>query len=239
MGQGDIEAAVQIPLLAGLDPEALDRVLAGAIIERHAPGTLLFSEGDPATHVHVLVSGIVEVSRMQGRRECGVLIFTRGDMFVAAAALFEEPYLLSGRVLTSARVLLLSGKALRDEALADPRLAMRICKVQSGQWRMAVRHLLDLKCRTAPERLAAFLLRLVDQGPLPDSGELPIPKRYLASRVGMTAETLSRTFQLLAENGLHVRGHRIIVKDRARIEEFCGPDPYPDRAETPMGVFAL
>lgn len=239
MRQSDRDAAAQLPLFAGLEPAVVDRLIADATTDRLAPGTLLFSEGEPARDVHVLLSGMVEISKTDGRRDCGVLMFTGGDMFMPAAALFDEPYLVSGRVLTPARVLLLNGTALRDEALRNPLLAMRICQVVSGQWRMAVRHVLDLKCRSAPERLAAFLLRLVDESPFSDNAELPIPKRYLASRVGMTAETLSRTLQLLADNGLHVRGSRILVKDRAKIEKFCGPDPYPDRSEAPLGVFAL
>ena len=49
-------------------------------------------------------------------------------------------------------------------------------------------------------------------------------KRNLAARIGMTPETLSRTLQTLADNGLVVRGRQIIVRDRARIESFCGAD---------------
>jgi len=239
MRQSDRDAAAQLPVFAGLDADIVDRLVAGARAERVPAGTLLFSESDVATELYVLVSGIVEISKLEGRRDCGVLMFTRGDIFMPAAALFEEPYLISGRTLTPARVLLLEGKALREEAMRNPQLAMRMCQIVSGQWRMAVRHVLDLKCRSAPERLAAFLLRLVDESPFSDNAELPIPKRHLAARVGMTAETLSRTLQLLAEKGLHVRGNRILVKDRARIEKFCGPDPYPDRSEAPLGVFAL
>jgi CRP/FNR family transcriptional activator FtrB len=239
MRQSDADAAVQLPLFAGLGPEAIERLVAGARSERLAAGTLLFSESERAKDVHVLLSGMVEISKHDGRRDCGVLMFTRGDIFMPAAALFEELYLVSGRALTPVRILLLRGDALRDEAMRNPQLAMRICQILSGQWRMAVRHVLDLKCRSAPERLAAFLLRLVDESPFSDNAELPIPKRHLASRVGMTAETLSRTLQLLADNGLHVRGNRILVKDRARIEAFCGPDPYPDRSEAPLGVYAL
>ena len=239
MRQTDRDAAALFPLFVGLDAETVDRLLAGATTERVPPGTVLFTESDPATQVHVLIGGIVEISKVDGRRDCGVLMFTRGDIFMPAAVLFEEPYLISGRALTPVRMMLLEGKALREEAMRNPQVAMRICQIVSGQWRMAVRHVLDLKCRSAPERLAAFLLRLVDESPFSDNAELPIPKRHLASRVGMTAETLSRTLQLLAENGLHVRGSRILVKDRARIEKFCGPDPYPQRSEAPLGVFAL
>jgi CRP-like cAMP-binding protein len=135
-------------------------------------------------------------------------------------------------------LLVLDGTRLREEALKSAELAMRIAQLIGGQWRMAVRHIVDLKCRSAPQRLASFLLRLADQG---TSGVTPLPisKQRLAARVGMTAETLSRSLQLLAENGLHLRGARIIVNDRSRIDQICGPDPYSQRDEVALGVHAL
>jgi CRP/FNR family transcriptional activator FtrB len=239
MRERDREAAAALPLFSGLDQATVARLFAVAKAGRVAAGTMLFREGEPAEHVHLLLSGIVEISRMEGKRECGVMMFTSGDAFMPGAALFEERYLISGRALSAVRLIRLAGAQLREEAERDPALAMRICQLVSGHWRMAVQHILDLKCRSAPQRLAAFLLRLVDEGPFPDTAELPIAKRHLAARVGMTAETLSRTFQLLAENGLHVRGSRILVNDRERIETFCGPAPYPYPAETSIGVNAL
>ena len=239
MRHGDDEAIAKLPLFAGLEPALRERLLRASTVQRVPAGTVLFREGERAEVIHLIISGVVEITKMEGRRECGVLMFTGGDIFMPAAAIWEEPYLTSGRTLNSARLILLPGTAVREEAERSPELAMRICQLVSGQWRMAVRHILDLKCRSAPERLGAFLMRLVDESPFSETAELPFPKRSLAARVGMTAETLSRTLQLLADNGLHLRGTRIVVKDRAKIERFCGPDPYPDRAETALGVHAL
>jgi CRP-like cAMP-binding protein len=104
---------------------------------------------------------------------------------------------------------------------------------------MAVRNILDLNCRTAAQRVASFLLRLVDLQPDTGAPILPIAKRHLAARLGMTAETLSRMLQVVADNGLHLRGRTIIVHDRARVEKFCGPDPYPSADERALNVFAL
>jgi DNA-binding transcriptional regulator YhcF (GntR family) len=66
-----------------------------------------------------------------------------------------------------------------------------------------------------------------------------MPKRNLAARIGMTPETLSRTLQILADNGLQVRGRQIIVRDRSRIEDFCGPDPCPVSESERLKINAL
>jgi CRP/FNR family transcriptional activator FtrB len=156
-----------------------------------------------------------------------------------AAALFQEHYLISARALTAARILMIDGKAFRDEARRSPELALGIARIIAGQWRLALKIILDLKCRTPSQRLASFLLRLYDAQTPGTVPEVPFSKRQLASRVGMQPETLSRTLQTLSANGLYLRGREIVLKDREATEAFCGPDPYPSGDEGDLGVYAL
>jgi len=228
-----------LPLFAGLPSSTLVPIFQESRIERHRPGALLCREGECSGSLTILISGIVELSKVEGSRSCGILILSAGDLIMPTAALFDEPFLTSARALSPVRVATVPAPLLLHEAEQSPELALRLARVAGGQWRMAIRHLLDLKCRNAAERLAAFLLRLVDGGPLPDSAVLPIPKRDLAARVGVTPETLSRLLQTLAGHGLFVRGSRILVRDREQIEAFCGPDPYPEKADESLEVFAL
>ena len=156
-----------------------------------------------------------------------------------AAALFEEHYLIAARTLTPARILVIDADTLRAEASRSPELALSLARILAGQWRLALKIILDLKCRTPSQRLASFLLRLYDATPEGMIAEVPFSKRQLASRVGMQPETLSRTLQTLAVNGLFLRGREIVLKDREAIESFCGPDPYPSADEGSLGVHAL
>jgi CRP/FNR family transcriptional activator FtrB len=162
-----------------------------------------------------------------------------GDISMPAAALFQEHYLISARALTAARILMIDGKAFRDEARRSPELALGIARIIAGQWRLALKIILDLKCRTPSQRLASFLLRLYDAQTPGTVAEVPFSKRQLASRVGMQPETLSRTLQTLSANGLYLRGREIVLKDREATEAFCGPDPYPSGDEGDLGVYAL
>jgi len=161
-----------------------------------------------------------------------------GDVFMPAAALYAEPYLISAHALTASRILMIDSEIVRREAKSSTELALGLARVMAGQWRVALKIILDLKCRSPSQRLAAFLLRLHDSGEAAPA-EIPFSKRQLASRIGMQPETLSRTLQTLAANGLYLRGREIIVTNRAAAEEFCGPDPYPPASEYELGVHAL
>lgn len=161
-----------------------------------------------------------------------------GDVFMPAAVLFDEPYCCAARTLGSARLLLIDSSRLRAHAAASPRFSLQLSRAIAGQFRVSLRHIIDLKARSAGQRLASFLLKLADSSSAP-APELPLSKRSLAARCGMTPETLSRTLQTLAENGLLVRGRQVIIRDRDRIEQFCGPEPYRPSAEDELQVHAL
>ena len=235
----EVDNARKLPLLAGLEDEQIDRILTRSVLERYPPGKLLFEEGELPDYLHACLSGTVELFTSKASGNCGLMLMSPGDVFMPAAVLFQEPYLVSARVLTPSRTLLLDAQAIREETDRSPALLKRFTSILAGQWRMAVRHIVDLKCRNAGQRLAAFLLRIVDESATPGLADLPVSKRHLASRVGMSAETLSRSLQTLADNGLIVRGNKVIVRDRASIETFCGPSPYPRSDEVELGVHAL
>lgn len=234
----DKELVASLPVLAGLGRQELARLLRFSMVERDPPGTLLFHEGDQPDKLHIILSGTVEIYSDGGGREWGVMLMNPGDIFMPAAVLFNERYTISARTLGSCRMLLLDAARVRGEAARSAPFAMQLSKAMAGQFRVAVRQVLDLKSRNAAQRLANFLLKIVDTSAsaIPD---LPMRKRNLAARIGMTPETLSRTLQILADNGLVVRGRQIIVRDRARIKEFCGPDPYGPPADDGLEIHAL
>ncbi len=227
-----------LPIFSGLGRHELGRLLQFSTVQRYPPATLLFHEGDRAEKLHVILSGTVEIFSDGSGREWGVMLMNAGDIFMPAAVLFDERYTVSARTLGFCRMVVIDAERVRAEAAQSAPFAMQLSRAMAGQFRVAVRQVLDLKSRNAAQRLANFLLKIVDSSGCA-SPELPMRKRNLAARIGMTPETLSRTLQVLADNGLVVRGRQTIVRDRARIKEFCGPDPYSPPAEDRLEIYAL
>lgn len=228
-----------LPLFAGLDQRQVERLLATATVEQHPAETLLFSAGDAAESLHLLLRGMVELYSGEPPRECGLMLMSAGDAFMPAATLFGEPYLNSARTLTNSRLLRLPAEAMRDEFARSHQMAINVSRLLAGHFRMAARHIIELRSCSAPERLGRFLLRMVDETDTGDTAKLPAAKGRLAARVGMTRETFSRALQTLADNGLVVRGQHIIVRDRARIEGFCGRSSAVPAGELGLDVRAI
>lgn len=232
-------SALEVSLLKSVPDAVRERLLDASRIDRFAPREEIFTKGAVPDHLHVVLSGMVDLSCAYKGGECTALMMAAGDVFMPAAALYAEPYLISANALMASRILMIESDVIRREAQGCTELALALARVMAGQWRMALRIILDLKCRAPSQRLAAFLLRLYDAGEPGIPPEVPFSKRQLASRIGMQPETLSRTLQTLAANGLYLRGRQIIVTNRQAAEDFCGPDPYPPASEYELGVHAL
>jgi CRP/FNR family transcriptional activator FtrB len=230
---------VQLPIFSGIDQQLTDELLERSSARQYRAGALIIRQGERTPLLHIVLRGIVDLTHLSGKSECGVLILSSRDLLLPPTSLFREPALVSVRALTNTKVLLLDGDAVDAAFRRSTVFATNLMKPMSGQWRMAVRAILDLNCRSAAQRLGAFLLRIADLQSDTTAPVLPIAKRHLAVRLGMTAETLSRMLQIVADHGLYLRGRTIVIRDRRKIEEFCGPDPYPDRDERPLHVFAL
>jgi CRP/FNR family transcriptional activator FtrB len=216
-----------------------ERLLESSRTERLAARAEVFTKGEIPKYLHIVLSGIIDLSCSYKSGECTALMMAAGDIFMPAAALYAEPYLISAHALTVSRILMIDAEVVRHEARNCSELALGLARVMAGQWRVALKIILDLKCRSPSQRLAAFLLRLHDSAQSGPPAEIPFSKRQLASRIGMQPETLSRTLQTLAANGLYLRGRQIIITNRGAAEDFCGPDPYPPASEYELGVHAL
>ena len=228
-----------LPLFDGLDENLVRHLVHNSSFQQFRAGATVVRQGELFDGLYIVIRGILDLTRVDGERECGVLLLSAKDLLMPSVTLFNEPALVTARALTTSKIMVIERTAI-DRALGQSAaLAANFMKAMSGQWRMAVRNILDLNCRSAAQRLGAFLLRIADLQGDAESAVLPIPKRHLAVRLGMTAETLSRMLQVVARHGLYLRGRTIIVRDRQAIEEFCGPDPYPQNDERSLDVFAL
>jgi CRP/FNR family transcriptional activator FtrB len=228
-----------VPIFASVPDPTREKLLRAARVERFAANEFLFRAGETAKDIHIILRGMIDIAATYRGKHCTAMLMTSGDVLMLGSPLYNEPNLVSAETLTPCRIMQIDAELIRSEAKRCPELALAIARLLAGHWRIALRIILDLKCRTPSQRLAAFLLRLHDASPPGVMPQIPIAKRQLAARVGMQPETLSRTLQVLGQNGLRVRGRQIIIVDREKAEAFCGPNPYPGRREDELGVHAL
>jgi CRP-like cAMP-binding protein len=164
----------------------------------------IFADGDPKSHIYQVVTGAVCLYKVlpDGRRQ--VIDFAYGGDFVSLSLGSVETYNAQATVAT--RVRCLSVSALLGLASRESAIAMRICEAMSAELTAVRDHLVCVVQRSATERVVTFLLALSRRNTAHNRDcltiELPMTRADIGDFLGLTIETVSRTFTKLKCRGL-------------------------------------
>jgi CRP/FNR family nitrogen fixation transcriptional regulator len=159
----------------------------------------IFAEGETASYVYKLVSGVVRVSQLlpDGRRQISAFHLP-GDMFGFEV---DDIHHASAEAIVPVKVVAFKWHSLLSATASSGFLHELLNRTMIGL-RQTQDHLLLLGRKNALERLAAFLLEMVrrsgDDGVL----DLAMPRHDIADYLGLTLETVSRMFAELKETGI-------------------------------------
>jgi len=209
------EVGRDIALCAGLSHEEVRKL---ATVRAHAqlPANFtLFREGDTAAHLYSVSSGAVKLYKMMpdGRRQITNFLFA-GDLFGLAA---EGGYVHTAETVSPSRVCRLAHRKLDSILHELPKLERRLFAMTHKDLVAAQEQMLLLGRKTAREKVATFLLGLARgqerQGQAPSPVALPMSRADIADYLGLTIETVSRTFTQLKKEGvigLPDTGHAVL-----------------------------
>ena len=188
----------------------------------------IYREGDAATHVYRVEIGHVCIYRMlpDGRRQ--VVDFAYPGDFIGLGAMGEHAACAQATSRTSVRCLPVA--SLRDLIRNDARVGLKLYEAVSVELLAARELLFTVSQRTATERLAGFLLALSRRnrrrGEAAEDIVLPMTRADIADFLGLTIETVSRTFTKFRNDGLIDLEQCILVtiSDPAGLAAAAGED---------------
>lgn len=204
----------QCRMFASLTPADLAAVAAGCSLRSLEKGDLLFREGEKSEGFYVMQSGSVSIFRLTSDgREQIICVFRPPESFAEVTLATVETYPANAIALESSQVIVVNKSRFRDLIRRQPELSLHMLGSMSLHLKHLVQSLQDIKSRQIEYRLADWLLRQAPTGASegPAACELPVTKKVLAGQLGVTSETLSRTFARFRKEGL-------IVVDGARVQ---------------------
>ncbi len=210
--------------LAGFASASLDERMAQAGIRRLGAKEHIFCEGDARAHVFRIEEGVVAVYKtlLDGRRQ--IIDFAYPGDLIGLGVLDE--HMLSAQATCAAKVRCLSASALERMAESDAHLALKLYKSVCQELAATRSLLVTVGQRSAVERIAAFLIGLHRR--MGSSGSttvtLAMRRSDIADLLGLTIETVSRTFTKLREMGVievEQGGTRVDLCDIQRLSELA------------------
>ena len=182
----------------------LDQSLARASLQRVESKEFLFADGDAVTHLYRVETGAIALFKVlaDGRRQVMGFAFP-GDLVGLG---IEGEHTMNAQATRPTRVRCLPVTKLRQSAAENPALGFKLYEVLARELAATRDLMLTTGQRSAIERVASFLLALSRRnernGTDPTRLELPMTRTDIGDFLGLTIETVSRTFTKLRAMGL-------------------------------------
>lgn len=176
---------------------------AAGVVRTLRPHEILFLEGDVAAHLFVVKRGVVKLYKQlsDGRQQVTGFVFG-GDLVGLS---IRECHMVTAEAVTEASLCAVPRARMRELVTAFPELEEQLLELVSHELSAAQDQLLLLGRRTAIERLACFLLllshRAAERGQPANPVYLPMNRSDIADYLGLTIETVSRSFARLGREG--------------------------------------
>jgi CRP/FNR family transcriptional regulator, nitrogen fixation regulation protein len=176
----------------------------------------VYGEDEPAEFLYQVVSGAVRTYRMldDGRRQV-IAFYLPGDIFGVEAG---EVHLSSAEAVSESQVLVVKRSSLMARADHERDLAKQLWTLTVRELQRVQQHSLVL-IKSAEERVAGFLLEMASRCSGSPTVELPMSRQDIADYLGLTIETVSRTFTQLVQAGTITleTSRRIQFRNRAAL----------------------
>jgi CRP-like cAMP-binding protein len=205
-----------VDLFKDLDPTGLDRVTRLARQRRVPADSFLIHQGDPASHLYVLLSGRLKLTQVTVEGQQVLLRYALpGEAFAILAVLSDMLFPTSVQAVEDSLVAAWDKDSMQKLMLEYPQVALRAMGILARHTREFQDRIRELSTERVERRIARALVRLARQtGRKIKEGillDLPLSRQDLAELTGTTLYTVSRTLSQWESQGLIRSGREKIV----------------------------
>jgi len=204
--------------------EHLARIKDHGVRLRFHRNQVIAAAGEAAAHIYTVASGCVRVSHHggDGRRHIADFLFG-GDIWGLGDA---QQFALTAEAVSPVTVTAYPRIVFERLGEGNNRLKTEIMSHLSEAIARAHRHLFLLSRLTARERMATFLVRMMQQSQLVYGArlDLPMPRRDIADHLGLTIETVCRALASLREEAVIEvpNSHLVTILDYGALRAIAG-----------------
>lgn len=201
----------RVPIFSQLDDDELKDIAGRVKLRHHRRNEQLYGAGENNPHLMIIHSGHVKVYRItESGHEQLIRVLGEGDFLGDMSFISGAPTDHFATTLEAAEICALHHDDLRDYLLRFPTVTYKMLETLSSRLEGTERQMSVFAGEDADHRIAAYLLEQGDKAPEAPTAKfaLPMPKKDIASFLGLTPETLSRKLAQFEASGwirLHPR----------------------------------
>ncbi|MGD9590643.1 MAG: Crp/Fnr family transcriptional regulator [Pyrinomonadaceae bacterium] len=195
-------AETAAPILGELEPETREKVLKLGNSRLFGTNELVFSEGDRAEFLPIVLSGRVKMVRYpEAGKEVIIGMFGPGEIFAIPPALDGKRFPATAVAAEESRLLLLPRQVFLDLMSSSETFSAMIMQRMCGLLRERTDTVQILATPSAEQRIANVLLKLAGEIGDNETKKITHRRQDIAEMAGLTLESTIRSIRKLADRG--------------------------------------
>ena len=213
----DVPFLSSMDLFSGVQQELLEPIVEQSSVQSLQRGDMLFSEGDEANDLYIVLEGRVAIAnRSFDGRESVVALMESGDLFGEMPLFRPDGRSADARVLENSSVVVIPYVPVKSLYQEHPEMLWKIVDMLAERLKVMDVALADSMFLDVTGRTAKRLLELAGTD---EEFELPVTQEELAGMIGASRERVNKSLASFIKLGwLAQKGEKYIILDRKQLE---------------------
>ena len=213
----DVNFLSSMDLFSGVQQELLEPIVEQSSVHSLQRGDMLFSEGDEANDLYIVLEGRVAIAnRSFDGRESVVALMESGDLFGEMPLFRPDGRSADARVLENSSVVVIPYVPVKSLYQDHPEMLWKIVDMLAERLKVMDVALADSMFLDVTGRTAKRLLELAGAD---EEFELPVTQEELAGMIGASRERVNKSLASFIKLGwLAQKGEKYVILDRKQLE---------------------
>ena len=213
----DVTFLSSMDLFSGVQQELLEPIVEQSSVQSLQRGDMLFSEGDEANDLYIVLEGRVAIAnRSFDGRESVVALMESGDLFGEMPLFRPDGRSADARVLENSSVVVIPYVPVKSLYQDHPEMLWKIVDMLAERLKVMDVALADSMFLDVTGRTAKRLLELAGAD---EEFELPVTQEELAGMIGASRERVNKSLASFIKLGwLAQKGEKYVILDRKQLE---------------------
>ena len=213
----DVTFLSSMDLFSGVQQNLLEPIVEQSSVQSLQRGDMLFSEGDEANDLYIVLEGRVAIAnRSFDGRESVVALMESGDLFGEMPLFRPDGRSADARVLENSSVVVIPYVPVKSLYEEHPEMLWKIVDMLAERLKVMDVALADSMFLDVTGRTAKRLLELAGAD---EEFELPVTQEELAGMIGASRERVNKSLASFMKLGwLTQKGEKYVILDRKQLE---------------------
>ena len=213
----DVNFLSSMDLFSGVQQDLLEPIVEQSTVQSLQRGDMLFSEGDEANDLYIVLEGRVAIAnRSFDGRESVVALMESGDLFGEMPLFRPDGRSADARVLENSSVVVIPYVPVKSLYQEHPEMLWKIVDMLAERLKVMDVALADSMFLDVTGRTAKRLLELAGAD---EEFELPVTQEELAGMIGASRERVNKSLASFIKLGwLAQKGEKYVILDRKQLE---------------------